>query len=385
MHPDPIYLDHAASTPLRPEVRDVMLPLLEERFGNPSSTHRWGRAARAALDDARARLAAVIGAEPGEVVFTRGGTEADNLALLGRVGAAPGRPVVCSAVEHKAVLETAWAVPAWGGAAPVVLPVSVDAVVELDALAAALSLPVAPAVVSVMWANNEVGTLQPVEVVAAACREAGVPFHTDAVQALGKVPVRVDRVPVDLLALTAHKLGGPRGVGALFVRRGTELAPLLHGGGQERGLRAGTEDVAGAVGLAVAAERAEVEREREAARLGALRDRLEAELRERIPGLGVNAAGAARLPGFLSVSVPGVDGEMLMTALDLEGIAVSAGSACSSGALARSHVLTAMGLGEDSGPAVRFSLGHTTTAAEVARVAQAFPGVVERLRALAAA
>lgn len=382
MEPDPIYLDHAASTPLRPEAAGAMLPLLSERFGNPSSTHRWGRAARAALDEARARLAAVIGAEPAEVVFTRGGTEADNLAVLGRAAAAGGA-VVVAATEHKAVLEAAKAAAGLSGAPPVVLPVDGDGVVSLDALGAALED--RPALVSVMWANNEAGTVQPVAEVAALCREAGVAFHSDAVQALGKLRVRVDEVPADLLALTGHKLGGPRGVGALFVRRGTELAPRLHGGGQERGLRPGTEDVAGAFAFAVAAELAEAEREGEMRRLGALRDRLEAALRARVPALGVNAARAERLPTILSVSVPGVDGEMLMMALDLEGIAVSAGSACSSGALARSHVLTAMGLAEDSGPAVRFSLGRTTTEPEIARVAEVFPAVVERLRTLAAA
>lgn len=376
----PIYLDHAASTPLRREVRDAILPLMEERFGNPSSLHRWGRASRAALDEARARLAAVIGADAAEVVFTRGGTEADNLAVLGRARLARGAPVACAAVEHRAVLEAVAAAEAEGH--PVrLLPVDRDGTVDLAALGEVLAE--RPAVVSVMWANNEVGVVQPVAEIAARCRGAGVVFHSDAVQALGKLPVRTDRVPVDLLAFSAHKLGGPRGVGALFVRRGTELAPLLHGGGQERGLRPGTEDVAGAMGLAVAAELAEREREAEAVRLSGLRDRLERTLRERVSGLRVNAAGAERLPNLLSVSVPGADGEMLLMALDLEGLAVSAGSACSSGALARSHVLTAMGLGEESGPAVRFSLGHETTEAEVERVIDGFPPLVERLRGTA--
>lgn len=380
MNDEPIYLDHAASTPLRPEVRDAMLPVLLERFGNPSSAHRWGRASRAALDEARARFAAVIGAEPGEVVFTRGGTESDNLAVLGRARAVPGAPVVCSAVEHRAVLEAVAAAEADGHPTRL-LPVDGDAIVDLASLDAVLTD--RPAVVSVMWANNEVGAVQPVSEIAARCWEAGVALHTDAVQALGKLAVRVDRVPVDLLAFSAHKLGGPRGVGALFVRRGTELAPLLHGGGQERGLRPGTEDVAGAMGLAVAAELAEGERESEAVRLAALRDGLERALRERVPDLLVNAAGAERLPNLLSVSVPGVDGAMLMAAVDLEGFAVSAGSACSSGSVARSHVLTAMGLGEESGPAIRFSLGRETTEGEVKRVIEHFPPLVERLREMA--
>jgi cysteine desulfurase len=377
LHPHAIYLDHAASTPLRPEVRDAMLPLLMERFGNPSSAHAWGRASRAALDEARARFAAVIGASPAEIVFTRGGTEADNLAVLGRARAMPGAPVACSAVEHKAVLATAHAAEAESHALHVI-PVDADATVCLDALDEALAA--RPAIVSVMWANNEVGAVQPVAEIAARCRAAGAVFHSDAVQALGKLRVRVDEMPADLLSFTAHKLGGPRGAGALYVRRGTELAPLLHGGGHERGLRAGTEDIASAMGLAVAAELAEGEREREMARLRGLRDHLQAGLCERISGLVVNAAGAERLPTLLSVSVPGADGELLLAALDLEGIGVSAGSACSSGALGRSHVLTAMGLREDSGPAVRFSLGRTTTAEEIERALEVFPEVVMRVR-----
>jgi cysteine desulfurase len=382
MTADAVYLDHSASTPLRPQVAEAMLFVMTERFGNPSSLHRWGRAGRAALEDARARFAAVIGAEPAEVVFTRGGTEADNLAVAGRARLAPGVAIVCSAVEHKAVLGTAHAL-AEQGSPLIVLPVDSSGVASVDALAE--HLPSRPMVVSVMWANNEVGVLQPVDELAARCREAGVVFHSDAVQAMGKVPVRVDRAPVDLLSFSAHKFGGPRGVGALYVRRGTVLAPLVHGGGQERGLRAGTEDVGGAVGLALAAELAEAEREHESARLGALRDRLESALRARVPDLVVNAAGAARLPNVSSVSVPGVEGDMLLAALDVEGIGVSAGSACSSGALGLSHVLKAMGASPDSGPAVRFSLGWTTTEEEVERVLNVFPALVGRLREMAAA
>jgi len=376
---DPVYLDYAATTPLRREAREAMLPFWEERFGNPSSVHRWGREARAALEEARARLAAVIGASPGEVFFTRGGTESDNLGVLGRARAAPGRPVVCSAVEHKGVLAAAKAAKAEGSPLRL-LPVDRHGQVREEELPPLLAE--SPAVVSVMWANNEVGAVQPVERLAERCREAGVPFHTDAVQALGKLPVRVDRFPVSLLSLSAHKFGGPKGVGALFARRGAELSPLLHGGGQERGLRPGTEDVAGAVGMALAAELAEREREAEMARLGALRDRLEALLRASVPELVVNAAGAARLPTLLNVSAPGVESEMLLPALDVEGIAASSGSACTSGAVDPSHVLTAMGLpAELAGPSVRFSLGRGTTEADVERGAAAFAAVVERLRA----
>jgi cysteine desulfurase len=243
-----------------------------------------------------------------------------------------------------------------------------------------------PAVVSVMWVNNEVGTVQPVREIAERCRAAGVTFHTDAVQALGKLAVRVDEVPADLLSISAHKLGGPKGVGALFVRCGTEVAPLLHGGAQERGLRAGTEDVAGAVGLATAAMLAEAERTIEMERLRSLRDSLEAGLRERVADMMVNGESAERSPTILNVSVPGADPEMLLPALDAEGLAVSSGSACSSGAVRATHVLVAMGLpAELAGPSVRFSLGRTTNREHIERALAIFPGVVERLRAFAGA
>jgi cysteine desulfurase len=376
-----IYLDYAASAPIRPEAREAMLPFLEGRFGNPSSIHRFGREARAALEDARARLARVIGAQPAEVVFTRAGTEADDLAILGRARTLPGSPVAVTATEHKAVLASAHAAQA-EGAPLIVLPVCGDGVVRMDAVDAALARK--PAVVSVMWANNEVGTLQPVRQVGERCRAAGVAFHSDAVQALGKVPVRADQVAVDLLAFSAHKLGGPKGIGALYVRRGTQLRPLLYGGGQERGLRPGTEDVAGAAGFAAAAEAAEAAREAAMARIGALRDRLEAGLRARVPGLLVNGAGAPRLPTVSNVSVPGADPEALLVSLDLQGIAASSGSACSSGAVEPSHVLTAMGIpAELAGPSVRFSLGWETTDAEIDRVLEVFPAVAERVRSAA--
>jgi cysteine desulfurase len=377
--PEPVYLDHAATTPLRPEVREAMLGVMDGRWGNPSSLHRWGREARAALDDARARFAVVIGASPAEVVFTRGGTEADNLAVRGRARADARRVVACSAIEHKAVLAASQALAEEGWMMRI-LPVDGAGCVDLDALAQVARTD-RPAVVSVMWVNNEVGAIQPVEEIAAICADAGVAFHSDAVQALGKVAVRVDRVPVDLTAFSAHKLGGPRGTGALFVRRGVQVQPLLHGGGQERGLRSGTEDVAGAVGLALAAELAQAEREAQAARLAALRDRLEAGLRAAVPDLRVNAAQAPRVPHISNVSVPGADAEMLLTALDLAGIAASSGSACSSGAVEPSHVLLAMGLPADAaGPSVRFSLGRETREPDIDRVLEVFPALVERLR-----
>lgn len=377
---EPIYLDYAATTPVREEVRDAMLPMLCGRFGNPSSTHRWGREARAILENARARIAATLGASPMEVVFTRGGTEADNLAIWGRVRVSPDSPVICSAIEHKAILATARAAEA-AGTRLTVLDVDQDATVAEDALNGLLDC--APSVVSVMWANNEVGAIQPVPRLAQDCADAGVAFHTDAVQALGKVRIRVDEVPVSLLSISAHKIGGPKGVGALFVRRGTKIAPMIFGGGHERGLRAGTEDVAGAVGFALALELADRERESEVSRIAGLRDRLEEGLRERVPDLIVNAKGANRLPNILNVTVQGADSEALLLTLDLQGLAVSSGSACSSGAIAPSHVLTSMGINPElAGPSIRFSLGHETTETEIDTVIAEVPKLVERLRAL---
>jgi cysteine desulfurase len=378
---EPVYLDHAATTPVRPEVREAMLPFLGGWFGNPSSVHRWGREAKVKLEEARARLASLIGARPTELVFTRGGTEADNLAILGRSRRFRGRPVVCSAIEHRAVLMAARAAEAEGSPLHL-LPVDADGVVAATALDELLASE--PAVVSVMWANNEVGAVQPVAELAERCRSAGVAFHSDAVQALGKLHVRVDEVPASLLTMSAHKIGGPKGVGALYVRKGTALEPMVHGGGHERGLRAGTEDVAGAVGFAVAAELAVNDREAEMVRIEAMRDELQRALVERVPDLVVNAAGARRLPTILNVSVPGASAEVLLVMLDLEGVAVSSGSACSSGGVEPSHVLTTMGLAPDvAGPSVRFSLGRETTEEEIGRVAEVFPPLMERLRAMA--
>ena len=367
-----LYLDHAATTPVRPEVRTAMEPFLAERFGNPSSTHGPGRAARAALEEARERVAAALDAEPGEIVFTGGGTEADNLAVLGRWRSGGGG-VVVSAIEHSAVRHAA-ASAAREGAPASTLAVDEAGRVDLDALHEALQTPVG--VVSVMWANNEVGTIQPVAEIADRCAEHGVAFHTDAVQAVGHIPVSVRDVPVDLLALSAHKFGGPKGVGALYVRSGTELAPLVHGGGQERGLRAGTSNVAGAVGLAEALERAVAEVEPESDRLRSLRDRLEAAVLETVDGAVVNGAGAERLPHVLSVSLPDIESDVLLASLDMAGLAVSSGSACHSGASAPSHVLLAMGVDADA--VLRFSLGWPTTGEDVDRAIAVFRGVVER-------
>jgi cysteine desulfurase len=380
-----IYLDHAATTPLRPEARAAMEPWLGTRFGNAASSHAPGRAARAALEDARERVAGALGAERMEIVFTGSGTEADNLAVLGRwrhlqrrAGPATAG-LVTSAVEHSAVREAA-AQAAREGAEVTVLAVDEAGVVGLDALEEALELP--QAVVSIMWGNNEVGTLQPVARAAALCRDRGVVFHTDAVQALGHVPVSVSEVACDLLALSAHKFGGPQGAGVLFVRRGVELEPLVRGGGQEGGLRSGTANVAGAVGLAAALERAVAEAEAEAVRLAALRDRLQEGL-DRLDGVQGLGGGGPRLPHILTVGLDGVEADVLLASLDLAGLAVSSGAACQSGGSAPSAVMVAMGIRHDV--AVRFSLGRTSTEAEVDGALARFSQVVERLRAAGAA
>jgi cysteine desulfurase len=379
-----VYLDHAATTPLRPEVRDAMAPYLDERFGNPSSMHRWGRQARNALEEAREKVAAAIGAGRREVVFTGSGTEADNMAVLGRWrsacrtrGADPGA-VVCTAIEHKAVGGAAQCAAA-EGARLVLLGVDGAGRVELTTLDEALST--SPCVVSVMWANNEVGTIQPVEEIARRCRNAGVVFHTDAVQAFGKIPVRVDHVACDLLSLSAHKIGGPKGIGALYVREATSVLPLLHGGGQERELRPGTENVAAAVGFGAAAELAVVEREAEHERLMGLRRQLE----DGLHGVGADVVingprDGHRLPNIVNVTVPGADQEGLLIGLDLEGVAASGASACASGAVKPSHVLVAMGALGAGDASVRLSLGRATSADDVAFAVAAFGRVVAQLR-----
>jgi cysteine desulfurase len=378
---DPIYLDNAATTPLRPEVFEAMRPYWSGEFGNPSSPHRWGRAARAALEDARERVATTLGAQRAEIIFSGCGTESDNLAVLGawRASGRTDAAVACSAVEHKAVLRAAKAAHREG--APLIL-LAVDDHGRVDAGLIDEALSQQPAVVSVMWGNNEVGTIQPVSAIGQACRNAGVPFHTDAVQAFGKVRVRVDETPCDLLALSAHKFGGPKGTGILYVREGTRIDALEHGGGQERQLRPGTENVAGAVGLARAMELAAAEQASEATRLGTLRDRLEHSILENVPGAQVNGGGK-RLPHILHLSIPGLDQEAFVVALDVEGIAVSVASACQSGASEPSHVLSAMGRVLSKGASVRVSLGHATTSPDIDRAAEIIPAVANRVLAAA--
>ena len=365
------YLDYAASAPLRAEALAAMQPLLQRPAANPSSQHGPGRAARAAVETAREQVAALVGAAPGEVVFTSGGTEADNLAVKGAVLARPAgaRRLVCSAVEHHAVLDAAAWAEADAGAEVALAPVDQAGRVDLERLAGLLA-PGRTALVAVMAANNEVGTGQPVAAAAELAHAAGAPLLCDAVQAAGLPGVDVGRDGIDLLALAAHKLGGPTGVGALVVRAGTTLRPLLHGGGQERGLRSGTLPAAAIAGFGAAAAAALAERQAPgyAAGLAGLRDRLLAGLRAHEPALEVNGdpAEPTSLPGLLSVRFPGRRAEDLLLLLDRQGIACSAGSACASGAVTPSHVLVAMGRdATQARETVRFSLGHASTEADV--------------------
>ncbi len=383
---EPIYLDHAATTPVRAEVREAMEPFYGPRFGNPSSTHRWGREARAALDEARERVAKCIGATSDEIAFTSGGTEGDNLAILGAFRALKSkgkRAAVTTPIEHKAVLAAVHHVAAEGGEERIV---SVDAngIVLRKSYDAAIGDDVA--IVSVMWVNNEIGTIQDIPALAAAARARGALFHTDGVQAFGKVRVDAKTQPFDYFACSGHKIGAPKGIGALFIRRGSPLEPLQHGGAQNRGQRPGTENVAAAVGFARAAELAIAEMDAEHARLSALRDKLQAALLANIPDAVVHAAGAPRAAHILSISVPGTDSESLLMALDLSGIACSSGSACQSGSVDPSHVLCAIGSPRDVAvAAIRMSLGSLTTAEQLDRVAQVFPKLVAKARRLAGA
>lgn len=381
---DAIYLDHAATTPMRAEVRAAMDPWMGENFGNPSSAHRFGRKAATALTEARERVAAALGARPPEIYFVRGGTESDNMAVRGRAAVARARGeqprVAASAIEHSAVLESLDRVEELGGEAHRI-GVDPTGVLDEEALKRVLSLRVD--VLSVMWVNNEVGLVMPVPDLAERARESGVVMHTDAVQALGKIPVRVDRTPVDLLTATGHKIYGPGGAGILFVREGTDVVPGLVGGGQERGLRPGTEDVAGAVGLAEAIALAVEEQPSEAVRLAALRDGLEASLLESFPDLTIHGDEGTRAPHVANLGIPGVDATALVHAMDMEGLAVSSGSACHSGASMASHVLTALYGPEATEASVRFSLGHLTDDERMNRAAGLAAGVIGRLRELA--
>jgi len=378
-----VYLDHNASTPLDPRVLEAMLPILSEAFGNPSSLHWFGQRARAAVEEARVQAASLIGATPAEVVFTASGTEADNLALRGVATRArePRRKLVVTAVEHHAVLNTARALAEEGFPVETVR-VDAEGRVDLDDLRAKVDD--RTALVSIMLANNETGVVQPVAEAAGLARERGALVHCDAVQAAGKVPVDVRTLDVDLLTLSAHKIYGPKGVGLLYVRRGTPMKALVRGGAQERNRRAGTENVAGIVGLGAASLLAREHLEADGARLRGLRDRFEAELLA-IAGAARNGA-EPRVPNTTNVSFAGTEAEGLLMALDLMGVAVSTGAACAAGGIEPSHVLRAMGLpAERVQASLRFSLGRATTEAQLARAAEGVRAAVERQRATSSA
>jgi cysteine desulfurase len=383
---DPVYLDHAATTPVREEVFEAMKPFYGPRFGNPSSTHRWGREARAALDEARERVGRCLGARPDEICFTSGGTEGDNLAILGawRALKAKGRKaVVTSPIEHKAILGAVHQA-AREGAEERILGMTPDGVVDRQSFDALVDDTVA--ICSTMWVNNEIGTIQPVPELAAKAKERGALFHTDAVQAFGKVPIDAQKQQFDFLTISGHKFGAPKGIGALFIRRGTSLEPLMHGGTQDRGRRPGTENVAAAVGLARAAELTLAECEAHCARLRKLRERLEAGILAIVPDAVIHGRGAERAPHIVNISVPGTDSESLLMALDLRGIAASGGSACQSGSVSPSHVLAALGVPPDlASAAIRMSLGALSTDHCIDRVIEVFPALVAKARHLSAA
>jgi cysteine desulfurase len=378
------YFDHNATTPLAPEVVEAVVRALRDDFGNPSSVHHFGQRAKAQLDEARSSVAELIAGEPGDIVFTSGGTEADNMALRGAAEAAEAagnrRHVIASAIEHEAVLNTVKALTRRGWTSTL-LPVGASGIVAPAALASAITPQTA--IVSVMHANNEIGTIQPIADLAAIAHEHGAIFHTDAVQSAAKIPVDVAALGLDLLSLSAHKFNGPKGTGALWIRRGTRIVSTMTGGKHERNRRGGTENVPGIAGLGVAARLARAKLKSDAARIAALRDRLEQGVLARVSGTVVNGDVSARVPNTTNISFDGVEAESLLIALDLEGFAVSTGSACSSGTLEPSHVLRAMGLPTHrTQNSIRFSLGLGNTEQQVDALLERLPSVVSKLRTL---
>jgi len=381
-----VYLDYNATTPVAPAVLEAMLPFLGENFGNAGSVHSAGQRARAAVDAARESVAALIGAKASEIVFTSGGTEADNLAIFGTVAASskPRKHIITTAIEHHAILHSCEELERQGidvTVVPVGRGPDSQGVVDPEDIRRALRPETV--LITVMHANNELGTVQPIDEISRIAAEAGVHFHCDGVQSAGKVPLDVNRLGVDLLSISAHKFYGPKGVGALYVRTGTNLVPRFFGGHAERDRRAGTENVPGIIGIGKAAELARKLLPEDAARIAPLRDRLESALIERIPSARVSGDRKYRVPNTTNISFPGAAGEALLIALDLQGVECSTGAACSSGSTEPSHVLTAAGLSRDDARAsLRFSLGRPTTAAEIDRAIEIIPGVVERIRAL---
>jgi cysteine desulfurase len=403
-----VYLDHNATTPVDPEVLDAMLPYFSGEYGNASSIHTFGQKARAAVETARERVAALIGARPQEIVFTSGGTEADNHAIFGIAEAAvlaslgsqdisrdattavrnlqainaPLLHIITTAVEHEAVLNTCQALEK-RGISVTYLPVDRDGQIDLQALRDSLREHTETVLITVMHANNELGTVQPLEEIGRIAGEADVYFHTDAVQSAGKIPIDVNAFKLDLLSFSGHKIYAPKGIGALYIRGGTRLRQLLYGGHHQRGFRPGTENVAGIVGLGKAAQIAKASLAEDAKRVSALRDTFEHALLRGVPDSRVNGAGAQRTPNTANITFPGIEGEALVIALDLKGLACSTGAACSSGAVEPSHVLTAIGLpAEDARASLRFSLGRRTSAADIDFALQVIPAAVAYLREL---
>ena len=376
------YFDHNATTPVAPEVLETAVACLGQVYGNASSIHHFGQAAKQRLEMARRQVAALIGSQPGEIVFVSGGTEADNLALFGTVRHAGGaaRHVITTAIEHPAMLNPCAQLEREGVAVTYVA-VGADGIVDPDDIRRALRPDTV--LISVMHANNELGTVQPVAEIATIARAAGVYMHADGVQALGKIPVDVDALGLDLYSMSGHKIYAPKGIGALYVRRGTRLGAIQFGGHHERERRPGTENVPGAAAFGCAAELAQGQLESETRRVGELRDRLEFAIMERIPHTGVSGKRAARTPNTANIYFDGLEGEALVIALDLRGFAVSSGAACSSGAVEPSHVLTAIGLHADRARAsIRFSLGRTNTAEQVDALVEAVAASVAHLRKL---
>jgi cysteine desulfurase len=373
-----VYFDHAATTPVDERVLEAMLPYFSERFGNASELHTLGQQARAAVDDARAQVAAALGAGKKEIIFTGGGTEADNMALLGYLQRFEPGHLIISAIEHPAVMETARYLQRLGWEATFT-PVDGDGVVDLDAFEQAFRDDTR--LVSVMMANNVVGTVEPIQELARITHEKGAVFHTDAVQAAGSLPIDVNELGVDLLSISGHKFYGPKGVGALYIRRGTRMAPILHGGGHERRLRSGTENTPGIVGLGVALTLATREIATARPRLEALRERVLQGVVATIPDVRPLGHPSDRLPGNAAFTVRYIEGESMLLQLDRHGIAVSSGSACASGSLEPSHVILALGLGaEEAHGSLRLSLGRENTEAEVDYFLEVFPAIVEKLR-----
>jgi cysteine desulfurase len=377
-----VYLDHNATTPVHPEVVEAMMPFFQDQFGNASSIHWAGREVKKYLDEAREKVAALMNADPEEIVFTGCGTESDNMAIKGVASTHQdkGRHIITSKVEHHAVLHTCQFMKDLGYEITY-LSVDREGLIDLEELRR--SIRPDTILVSIMFANNETGTIMPVQEIGAICREKGVLFHTDAVQAVGKIPIDLKKLPVDILSLSGHKLNTPKGIGAQFIRKGTKLSPLIHGGAQERNRRAGTENIPYIIGLGKACEIAQRDFAKRHEYLQGLRDRLQEGIFRKIPHVELNGHPTRRLPNTLNVSFLYVEGESLLLNMDLEGIAVSSGSACSSGSADASHVILAMGKSPlVAQSAIRFSLGWTNTGEDVDYVLEVVPPIIERLRAI---